>query len=86
MGYIGEDCSQSLDTPPADTSVPSHGLCDTRYRPCQTQNIIGVFHKQPYALAEHFKVRTTFDTENVWECLYMYYYFMFNFMLYSLIK
>nr|XP_022327920.1 uncharacterized threonine-rich GPI-anchored glycoprotein PJ4664.02-like [Crassostrea virginica] len=54
-GYIGEDCSQSLDTPPADTSVPSHGLCDTRYRPCQTQNIIGVFHKQPYALAEHFK-------------------------------
>ncbi|XP_052714404.1 serine-rich adhesin for platelets-like isoform X1 [Crassostrea angulata] len=54
-GYIGEDCSQSLQTPPDQISVPSYGLCDQRYRPCQTQNIIGVFHKQPVALAEHFK-------------------------------
>lgn len=54
-GFIGEDCSQSLQTPPDQISMPSHGLCDRRYRPCQTQNIVGVFHKEPFALAEHFK-------------------------------
>ncbi|XP_076099859.1 uncharacterized protein LOC143069213 [Mytilus galloprovincialis] len=42
-GYIGEDCSKDMTVPPANTSLPTSGLCSTRTRACERTNIYGFF-------------------------------------------
>ncbi|XP_061183307.1 uncharacterized protein LOC133191576 [Saccostrea echinata] len=45
-GFIGEDCSVELSTPPANITIPKQGVCDTSVRACQKTNIVGTFYSE----------------------------------------
>ncbi|VDI56849.1 Hypothetical predicted protein, partial [Mytilus galloprovincialis] len=42
-GYIGDDCSTDVSTPPVNISLPAEGLCTTTTRASMKTNIYGDF-------------------------------------------
>ncbi|CAC5402536.1 unnamed protein product [Mytilus coruscus] len=56
-GYIGEDCSKDMTVPPANTTLPTNGLCSTRNRACERTNIYGFFpSKNVWCNKTHFQI------------------------------
>lgn len=58
-GYIGDDCSTDVSTPPVNISLPAEGLCTTTTRASMKTNIYGDFlSTEIWYKIRYFKVLT----------------------------
>ncbi|CAG2254197.1 unnamed protein product [Mytilus edulis] len=55
-GFVGPGCSQEVNVPPSNISVPQEGLCGTRSRACRRTNIYGIFQHQMWCKRNHFQI------------------------------
>ncbi|CAG2244723.1 unnamed protein product [Mytilus edulis] len=56
-GFIGDDCSHSVVSPPTNISLPSYGLCSTATRSCQKTNVyVDMLSETVWYRIRHFQI------------------------------
>ncbi|VDI67407.1 Hypothetical predicted protein [Mytilus galloprovincialis] len=56
-GFIGDDCSHSVASPPKSISLPSYGLCSTATRSCQKTNVyVDMLSETVWYRIRHFQI------------------------------
>ncbi|CAC5412880.1 unnamed protein product [Mytilus coruscus] len=56
-GFIGDDCSHSVASPPKNISLPSYGLCLTATRSCQKRNVyVDILSVTVWYRIRHFQI------------------------------